>query len=245
MSGLELGIFLIATFFGGLISGLAGFALGLAVSAIFLHIMTPLQVAIIIVSYGTVMQSYGTFMLRRSLDWRRVAPYIIGGAIGVPIGTLLLTRLDPDYVRMGIGVVLLLYGAYGLARPSLKPVTAGKGADFGIGLVNGLMSGMTGLPGIIVTIWCQLRAWPKDEQRTIFQPVILATLLMSITSLGFAGAITAETTKLFLLGIPVLIAGGWLGLRLYGRLDDEAFRKVILVLLLVSGVTLVVPTSVF
>jgi hypothetical protein len=37
----------------------------------------------------------------------------------------------------------------------------------------------------------------------------------------------------------------WIGLKLYGKLDDAAFRKVILVLLLVSGLTLVVPMSLF
>ena len=32
-------------------------------------------------------------------------------------------------------------------------------------------------------------------------------------------------------------AGLWLGFKLYGKLDDAAFRKVILSLLLVAGVT--------
>jgi uncharacterized protein len=40
--------------------------------------------------------------------------------------------------------------------------------------------------------------------------------------------------------LPALLAGTWLGLRLFGRLDEGAFRKVVLVLLLASGVVLVV-----
>jgi uncharacterized membrane protein YfcA len=43
---------------------------------------------------------------------------------------------------------------------------------------------------------------------------------------------------MFMLGLPVLIAGTWLGLRLYGRLDEQGFRRVVLILLLVSGVAL-------
>jgi hypothetical protein len=38
--------------------------------------------------------------------------------------------------------------------------------------------------------------------------------------------------------LPTLAGGLWLGLRLYGRLDEQAFRKLILVLLLVSGASL-------
>jgi hypothetical protein len=42
-----------------------------------------------------------------------------------------------------------------------------------------------------------------------------------------------------------MLAGTWVGLKLYGRIDDAAFRKIILLLLLVSGVSLVVPFSLF
>jgi uncharacterized protein len=62
-----------------------------------------------------------------------------------------------------------------------------------------------------------------------------------VVSLTLAGNIAGETVKLYLLGLLPLFAGLWAGLELYGKLDDAAFRKVILVLLLVSGVVLIVP----
>jgi hypothetical protein len=140
-------------------------------------------------------------------------------------------------------VLLVLYSIYSLAKPALKPVQGGLPTDLGIGFFNGLLGGLTGLGGIVVTIWVQLRGWPKDVQRIVFQPVILAAQGMTAVSLAFAGAYTAETIKLYLYGLPALAAGIWIGLKLYGKLDDAAFRKVILWLLLVSGVSLVVPLS--
>jgi uncharacterized membrane protein YfcA len=104
---------------------------------------------------------------------------------------------------------------------------------------------VTGLPGLIVTIWAQLRGWPKDVQRTVFQPVMLAAIVVNAVALSLAGAVTAETVKLYLLGLPLLLAGLWSGFKLYGKLDDAAFRKVILLLLLLSGLALIVPTSIF
>jgi uncharacterized protein len=74
---------------------------------------------------------------------------------------------------------------------------------------------------------------------------LLATILTSTVSLSVAGAVTAGTVKLYLLGLPAMLAGTWAGLRLYGRLNDAVFRKIILMLLLVSGVSLVVPFSMF
>jgi uncharacterized protein len=37
----------------------------------------------------------------------------------------------------------------------------------------------------------------------------------------------------------VLFAGTWLGMKLYGRLDEATCRKIVLVLLLLSGAVLV------
>ena len=98
----------------------------------------------------------------------------------------------------------------------------------------------TGLPGFIITIWCQLRGWTKDVQRAIFQPVAVSIFLMSALWLGAKGTITPDTIKLFVIGLPFLLAGTWLGLRLFGRIDEAMFRKVVLVLLLVSGAVLMI-----
>jgi uncharacterized protein len=138
-------------------------------------------------------------------------------------------------------VLSVLYGTYSLARPAFVSVPSRVPADVGIGFLNGLLGGLTGLNGIIVTIWCQLRGWPKEVQRTVSQPVNLAAIVMSAVSLSLAGAVTAETAKLYILGLPVLLVGLWSGFKLYGKLDEAAFRKVILLLLLVSGLALVMP----
>jgi uncharacterized protein len=241
MDGMVLGLFLFATFIGGVTTGLAGFAFGLVVSGIWLHVLTPVQTVTLIVGYNLVTQGYGIWKLRHALNWRNVATFIISGAIGVPIGVVLLTYINPAYLRTGVGVLLVVYGTYSLARPAFVSVKPGVAADIGIGFSNGVLGGLTGLTGIIVTIWCQLRGWPKDMQRTVSQPVNLSAIVMSAVSLSAAGAVTAETAKLYVIGLPVLLVGLWSGFKLYGRLDDAAFRKVILLLLLVSGLTLVVP----
>jgi uncharacterized membrane protein YfcA len=245
MDGTVLGLYLLATFIGGMTTGIAGFAMGLVVSGIWLHILTPIQTAALIVGYALLAQTYSIWKLRQAMNWRKVAPFIIGGAVGVPIGALLLTYINPAHLRIGVGVLLILYSIYSLAKPALKPVQGGVPADLGIGFLNGLLGGLTGLGGIIVTVWVQLRGWPKDVQRIVFQPVILAAQAMTAISLAFAGAYTAETIKLYLYGLPALAAGIWIGLKLYGKLDEAGFRKVILWLLLVSGLSLVVPMSMF
>ena len=238
---LELPLFLIATFAGALVAGLSGFAFGLVVSSIWLYILTPLQTATLIIAFGLIVQGYSVWKLRAALDWKKLWPFVLGAAFGVPVGVFILTWANPTHVRMGVGGLLVLYSLYAWFRPTIAPVKdAGAAADAGVGFLNGVLGGITGLAGILVTIWCGLRGWPKDQQRTVFQPVAVATFLMGGLWIGARGAITMDTMKLFAMGLPALFAGTWLGLKLFGRLDEAAFRKVVLVLLLASGVVLIV-----
>jgi hypothetical protein len=192
-----------------------------------------------------VVQGYGIWKLRHALNWRMVVPFICGGAVGAPIGVALLAYINPSIVRTVIGMLLVAYTAYGLARPVFKPLQAGASADTSIGVLNGLLGGLTGFAGIVVVIWCQLRNWPKDIQRSISQPVTFSAFAVSAISLSFKGAISTETIELYAFGLPVVAAGMWTGFKLYGKLDDAAFRKVVLLLLLVAGLGLIVPMSIF
>ena len=151
MDGAVLALFLAAAFVGGFASGVAGFAMGFIVSGIWLHILTPVQTTALIVGYGLLTQAYGVWKLRHALTWKNIAPFIIGGVFGVPIGTMLLTYLDPAYLQSGVGLLLIIFGAYGLLQPKLKPVPGNTAIDTGIGFANGILAGLTGLPGFVRT----------------------------------------------------------------------------------------------
>ena len=131
------------------------------------------------------------------------------------------------------------FSLYGLLRPAIKPVkVVSLPADLGVGFLNGVLGCATGLAGTIVVIWSQLRGWAKDQQRTVFQPVGVATFAMSAAWLGGQGSISREVIRLSVVALPVVLVGTWLGLKFYGRLDEAQFRKLVLVLLLASGTVL-------
>lgn len=237
-----LALFVVATFLGALVAGLAGFAFGLIAAAIWLHILTPLQAATLIVCYGLIVQGYAVWKLRHALDWRRLLPMMIGGQFGIPLGVELLRWLPAADMRAAIGVVLVAFSLYSLLRPKLRPMTdAGRLGDGIAGVASGIVGGATGLAGILPTIWASLRGWTKDEQRAVFQPVAVAIFAGCLLWLGGTGSFDRPTLLLFLAGLPALFAGTWAGLRLYGRLDEAGFRKVVLVLLLLAGVASVAP----
>jgi uncharacterized protein len=238
-STLELALFLTSTFLAALVAGLAGFAFGLVAAAAWLHMFTPAQTAILIVAFGLIVQGAAVWKLRHALQWARLWPFLLGGALGVPIGVMILTWVAPGTMRIAIAAVLILYSLHALLRPPTRPMKrGGTSADVGVGVLNGILGGATGLAGIIVTMWCGLRGWPKDVQRTVFQPTGVAVFVMSAVWLGARGEVDRTTLWLFVLGLPALLAGTWLGLKLYGRLDEAGFRRVVLLLLLGSGLAL-------
>ncbi len=133
MDGIALVLFLTAAFVGGFASGLAGFAMGFVVSGVWLHILTPVQTTALIAGYGLLTQGFGVWKLRRSLTWKTIAPFIVGGFLGVPVGTMLLTYVNPAYLRNVGGVLLIVYGVYGLVQPKFKPVPSNIPIDTGVG----------------------------------------------------------------------------------------------------------------
>ena len=241
MDGSVLIPFVLAAFAGGFVSGFSGFAMGLVVSGVWLHIITPVQTATLIAGYGLLTQGYGIFKLRRVLDVGKTWPLALGTVIGIPIGVSVLAYLNPAYLRFGVGILLVLYTIYGLTRPVFAPRKIGVVSDVAIGISNGLLGGLTGLGGVISTISCQFRGWPKDVQRAVFQPVLFVAFVVITISQAIAGSITADTLMLYGLGVPFMVAGLWSGFRLFGKIDDETFRKAVLVLLLLAGLSLIVP----
>src|SRR5215468_6376894 len=188
---LDLALFLAATFAAAMVAGMAGFAFGLVAAAVWLHVLSPLQTTTLIVAFGLIVQGYSVWKLRRALKPARLLPFIVGGAIGLPLGVELLRLAPAAQARIAIGGFLVLFSLWSLARPQLGRISAGgRMADGGVGVLSGIVGGMTGFGGILPTIWSGLRGWPKDEQRAVFQPVGVAIFLGTAVLLGGSGSIT-------------------------------------------------------
>jgi len=238
LSILDLLLFAAGTFAAALVTGIAGFAFGIVAAAAWLHFLPPAQTTALIVAYGLIVQGVSVWKLRRSIQPARLLPFLLGGAIGAPIGVELLRGIPPGALRLSVGIVLMVFSFYSLMRPHLRRSGQARQPTARSGFSTASLVGRRGLLGIVVTIWCTLRGWPRDEQRTTFQPVGVWVFLMTGLWLGGTGLVDADTLRLFVIGLPLLLAGTWGGLRLYARLDEAGFRKVVLGLLLISGIAL-------
>jgi uncharacterized membrane protein YfcA len=180
-------------------------------------------------------------VLRRRIALNLLWPFLLGGTLGVPFGAWLLRYSDPEPFRVVVGVFLITYCTFALLSPRLKPITAGgRPADGAVGLVGGVLGGFAGLSGVLPTMWAGARGWQRDAQRGVYQPFIFVMHGMALGWLAVGGVLDASLVNRFLWSLPLLLLGSWLGLKLYHRIDERQFRRLILALLLVSGTALVI-----
>jgi uncharacterized protein len=224
---------------GGIAAGASGFAFALAATSIWLHRIDPIHSAVLATGCGVLLHTSTLWPQRKHLDVARIWPFVAGGILGVPVGVYLLAYTRPSLLKACLGVFLLAFGAYVLAAPRLRTVrSGGRAADAGIGFIGGILGGIGGYSGVLPTIWTQLRGWPKETARGVYQPFIIVIQTISLAGIVL---VTLDTTALVLLveALPALLLGAWIGWKLYGHLDDRRFRQGLALMLVASGAMLV------
>lgn len=229
-----------AALVGAFVSGLSGFAFGLVVLGVWLHFLPPTVTGPLVLICGMFTTTLSMITVWREVRLKRILPMVAGGLAGIYPGIWLLTQLDALVLRRAIGVFMIGYSLFMLAVPRLVLRRVGPVADTTIGFVGGMMSGSVGLSGAVPTAWSMLRGWSPGEARAIYQPFNVPIMLVTLAGLLGTGVLGRAHLYYAALCVPMLPIGVWLGVRAYRRLNPQQFRRVVLVLLLASGASLMV-----
>jgi uncharacterized protein len=177
---------------------------------------------------------------RQHVEPARFWPFVAGGLFGVPIGVHFLAYTDAAVLKIVLAVFLIVFGTYVLLAPKLATVTGGgRPADVSIGFLGGVLGGLGGYSGVLPTIWTQLRGWPKETARAVYQPYVIVMQAVTLAGILWV-AFDRAGLNLLVAVLPPLFLGTWIGWKLYGKLDDRRFRQALAVLLIASGVTLII-----
>jgi len=240
MSTFALVLLFLGALAGGFVSGLAGFGTALMALGIWLYVLPPAIAVPLVLICSVIAQTSTMPGIWRSIDFKLVWPFLIGGLAGVPLGTLLIAHADPKVFKLSVGVLLLVFpAALYFQRKPMAFRLGGQTADAAIGFAGGILGGLAGLSGPLPILWASLRGWGKDERRGIFQAFNWTILTASLCLQASTGFVDAEVLRFALLALPATLFGAWLGTRTYHVLSDRNFRDVVLGLLFLSGVGLV------
>jgi len=227
-----------------LCASIAGFAFVLVGAALLLQFLSPALVAPVLVIGSLVVQGIGTWAVRDAIPWPRLWLYLGTATLGLPLGLAFLT-LGPAPVIVGfVGVLLVLYSGYTLARIALglapAAIASGRRSDAAVGFACGILGGIGGYVGALLGMWADATGMAPRDTRALMQPFIAVMQALSIVGLAFTGFFTREAMWLTLTAVPALLLGTWLGIRFGKLLPAKGFRLLLLSLLLVSGIFLLV-----
>jgi uncharacterized protein len=230
-----------AVFLGAFVSGLAGFAFSAVAGAILLHTRLPMEAVPLMMACSVGVQATNLWALRKDIEWKQSLVLVLGGLLGVPIAVWLLQTTDARTFREVFGVTVAFYAGYMLFRPSvtsLRLMNHGRNALVGFG--GGLVGGLTAMPGALPTIWCDMHGVPKNQQRGLVQPFIAAMQIAALALLLVHHDLPPKMFSDLLLSVPALVAGSVLGILAFRYASEQVFRRIILAILMVSGLLLVV-----
>ena len=241
-------LFLAGAAAGGFINGLAGFGTALFTLGFWLSIMPPLQAVSIIVVLSAVTGLQGLWLVRSEMrrHHRRVMRFVLPGIIGIPLGISGLQAVDVDSLKLIIGLFMVGYGLFFMARanlPTLKGVY--RLADVLIGLAGGVLGGLAALSGALPTFWLSLRDWPKGEIRSVLQPFNVTILALTAGLFWWQGVYEAETLSLLLVSMPVSIISAQIGITVFKNLQDNHFRRGLIILMFISGASILLSVLPF
>jgi uncharacterized membrane protein YfcA len=156
---------------------------------------------------------------------REVAIMAAGALVGIPLGALALTHLDPIPLRWGIAILtlamlaLLISGWRYHGRPTPR-------VTVGVGFVAGLLSGVAQAAGPpVVVYWLGGQTSPVVVRANIILFFFCTSVVASLSYL-VAGLFDAEVLVLAAITAPGYAIGMFLGSRMFGLANEVVFRRI-------------------
>lgn len=96
------------------------------------------------------------------------------------------------------------------------------------------------MPGALPTIWCDIHGVPKNQQRGLVQPFIAAMQIFALALMLARHDLSSKVLVDVALSLPALLVGSVLGIVAFRNVNEATFRRIILIVLLLSSVLLVI-----
>ena len=203
--------------------------------------MPPLQAVSMVVVMSVASGLQGVWLVRETIadHPRRLMRFLLPALPGIPLGVAALTIVPAEVLKGMIAGFLILYGGFFAFRSALPHIDRPTPVlDSVIGFLGGLLGGAASLSGALPTMWCAMRPWSKAETRAVLQPFNVVVLGLALVAFTVKGAYTWEVIKLIAIALPATMISAQIGISIFKHLNDNQFRRLIIVLMFVSGIVL-------
>jgi uncharacterized membrane protein YfcA len=216
------------------LQGTTGFGYNILVVPLLALFIDPKVVVPTVILQNVLLDSAVLATAWRQVDVRRVWLLVAAGLAGTPIGVLLLGVVDPEPLRLLIGLVVVFTGVAMLA--GLKRTISDERMASGVaGAAGGMMNGLVGMAGPPVILLFANQGMPPLQFRANIVTYFTSITVIAVASFWLRGALTHDVTELTAATMPAVALGVLAGIRLHGRVPVELFHRMSLVLVIIAG----------
>ncbi|WP_020592509.1 sulfite exporter TauE/SafE family protein [Kiloniella laminariae] len=204
--------------------------------------VSPLKAAAIMLPILCFMDLLSILAYRKNWHGRNLLLLLSGALPGIAIGTLTFSYVDPDNVRLLLGIVTLVFGlSYFVTRQKVEAVTTEPSTPLGLacGLLSGFTSFVAHAGGPPVKFF--LLRQRMDKTLFVGTNVVFFLVVNQVKIIPYAwiGQFSADNLLLSLVFAPLVPLGIWLGLRLHKVLSPDLFYKISYIMMVIAGIKLI------
>lgn len=219
------------------INTLTGFGFAL-VSVPTLVMMMDAKAAVVLIT--VLYAALGPIFLwsaRRDVDRPMLATLLISSLAGLPLGALVLVVISESLLRLLIGATIVLV-AFLLMSNYQRPFSHGRRAAIAVGFVTGVLTTSITVSGPLAVLFLANQGASKESLRATIGVFLLGMMPPSFALFALSGLVTVPLLITALQLLPALALGYLLALRVLPSVNPTAFRRVTIVLVLGSGLSL-------
>ncbi len=218
--------------------GLAGFGLALVAVPLLAMVLPVATLVPLVVLLGVVVSLLNLLHLHHAVPGVRLGWLLLGYLLGLPAGLWFLIRAPEALVLGLLGLFLIIFALLSLSgrQPRGRWLRERRLA---IGMLSGALGAAYGTngPPVILHVGAHPE-WGSDRQKATLTLFFLFSGGLTAAAQGAGGLLTGQVLVLALWSLPVLLGGALAGGRLYRRLGEHDYRRLVLALVLLAGMLL-------
>jgi uncharacterized protein len=225
---------LFSALLAGIVTGMTGFGLALISTPLLLFVYEPKTVIVLTAIFSIFISGAVVLDSWRSAHARLALALLLPALIGIVVGAEILRTVDPLYIRLAVGVVVV-FSALLLLIDVRLPGAGSRWGTLVAGSTSGALSTSTGLAGPPIVLLLAARDLPKHAFRGTSALYFLAMSLVGIVVLSLRGLVEGGDLQLAAILIPAAIVGKAIGTAALKKISESAFRKISLGIVLFTG----------
>ena len=232
-------ILIIATFFSFIIKGMSGFANTIVFNSITSFTADNVNISPMELLIGYPSNLVIAWKERKSISVRECLPLILFLILGSIPGVFILKTANSVYIKIFLGVVIILLGIEMLLRErATKKRKSSKTLLAIIGIITGLLCGLFGI-GALMAAYMSRTTSTNSQFKGNMCLVFVVENTIRVIVYTLSGLITLTVMKTALLMMPVMLLGLAIGMQISKVVDEKMAKQGVLLLLIISGASLI------